>query len=417
MSLVATGVTQPSVEARYDTPALVVGRALHAPWTEGTRVINRNFARVAALTRPVRVLSVTDRELHHLTDAADSPRVEHVFTTAGYGSMGMQLAVPKLIRHLNASGLGRARVAHLFGVPLSMAPWFRHHGSNVVVHIMAVSLRRRDRLLVRASMRLFKPWIDAFAVTSEALVPQLAAAGIDRARIRIVPPAIETDVFTPGDKLAARHALGVDSTESLVLYLGRLSPQRFPAEVVASALGSAQQASTRPIRFLALSPDRTFDGSENTAQYLLECSRVAERKLREVPGVRIDVRLGSLDEQTKITLLRAADAVLLPFVAPEAVEPPLTLLEAMACAATVIATPATNRSGLIHSGCNGFICQTPLDFSARLVDVLATAGQADRLGANARQSVIARHSFSAVADTACDLWNQVERGRPRSWPT
>ena len=37
--------------------ALVVGRALHAPWNEGTRVINRNFARAADSQRQVRVVS------------------------------------------------------------------------------------------------------------------------------------------------------------------------------------------------------------------------------------------------------------------------------------------------------------------------------------------------------------------------
>ena len=50
---------RPSAGADPQSTALILGRALHAPWNEGTRVINRNFAQAARTLRPVRVMSLT----------------------------------------------------------------------------------------------------------------------------------------------------------------------------------------------------------------------------------------------------------------------------------------------------------------------------------------------------------------------
>jgi glycosyltransferase involved in cell wall biosynthesis len=184
--------------------------------------------------------------------------------------------------------------------------------------------------------------------------------------------------------------------------------------MVATALVQATNGGTRRVRFLALSPDQTFDGSENTAQYLLNCSRLVEHRLRYVPGVSVEVRLGSLDEQAKVALFRASDAVLFPFVATEAVEPPLTLLEAMACGANVVATPAANRSGLVRSSCNGFVGETPAHFAACLTEVLALPHGTTRLGTNARQAVVDRHSFATIGDATAELWARVENVSTRT---
>jgi glycosyltransferase involved in cell wall biosynthesis len=410
LSLAAAGTAQPPIPAPYKRPALVLGRALHAPWTEGTRVINRNFARVASSRRPVRVLSVTDERLCALTSSAsnDEFSVEHVFTRSGYGSRAMQLAVPRVVGRLAASSLGQASVAHLFGVPLSLAPWLRRRGVRVVVHVMAISLRRGDRLLVQASMTLFRRWVDVFALSSPALLAPMAARGIHSSKLLIVPPAIDEQVFRPGDALAARRELGLDPGESLVVYLGRLSPQRFPAEMIAAALTQAASRAARPIRFLALSPDRTFDGSENTTQYLLECTRLAKHQLQNLPGVAVDVRAGSLDEETKIRLFRASDAVLFPFLATEAVEPPISLIEAMACGANVVVTPAANRSRLIRSGCNGYVSESAAELSGCLSRVLAIARGTTPLGSNARRAVLERHGFAAVGEATARVWEFVE---------
>jgi glycosyltransferase involved in cell wall biosynthesis len=106
--------------------------------------------------------------------------------------------------------------------------------------------------------------------------------------------------------------------------------------------------------------------------------------------------------------LRAADAVLLPFVAPEAVEPPITLLEAMACGATIVASPAANRSGLIQSGVNGYVFHSPDEFARILSSAVSDIGSHLGMGEAARRTVLAHHSFEAVANASARLWQQVE---------
>jgi glycosyltransferase involved in cell wall biosynthesis len=405
---------QVSSESRTTTTttALVVGRAFHSPWTEGTRVINRNFARAVSQLRPVRVLSVTHDEVRELTraGAAEAFPVQHIFTQGGYGLIGIQRAVPHLLSALSGLTTVRVGVAHLFGVPVSIAPWLRQRGVRVVVHVMAVSLRRRDRLVVRASQVLFKPWVDAFAVTSDVLIPQLAGSRIPSASIFVVPPAIDTQLFQPADRRPAKRLLGLDPDEPLVLYLGRVSPRRFPAETVAVALTEAARSRPGQVRFLALSPDHTFDGSENSAAYVRWCSQQARQALSSVRGVAVDVRLGSLEEPSKVAFLQAADAVLFPFSAPEAVEPPLSLIEAMACGATVIATPAANRSGLITSGHNGLICEALPALGAQLGEVLVRPEWSARLGQHARATALERHSFAMLGRAAAQVWQHVEWG-------
>jgi glycosyltransferase involved in cell wall biosynthesis len=401
----------------YDRLAVILGRALHAPWNEGTRVISRNFAHAAGLRRRVRILSLTQEAFRSgLSETLDGvPPVEHVYTRGGYGMQGVYFGLPLVMRRLAASvAVREVDVAHLFNLPLSLAPWLQRYGVRVVVHVMVSPLRPSKRVLARLSMRLFAPWIDAYAVTSETLVPQLEAWGVPPSRLLVLPAAVDSSKFCIGDRRAARIRLGLSPDVGLVVYLGRLSPRRFPGAMVREALRQASADGTRPLRFVALAPGQTFDGSENSAQYVLECARAAEQDLQGIPGVGVDVTLHNLQDVDKIAWLQAADAVLLPFLAPEAVEPPMTLLEAMACGALIITSPAANRSGLIVSGSTGLAYDSPDQLAGCLSDVLANPQRSKLMGQQARQAVLERHSFDAVSNVAADLWRHLEHARTPS---
>jgi glycosyltransferase involved in cell wall biosynthesis len=189
------------------------------------------------------------------------------------------------------------------------------------------------------------------------------------------------------------------------VYIGRLSARRFPARIVREALQTAALSCSRPLHFVAVTPDQTFDGSANTARYLRECAEVVEQDLRKIPNVTVEIRMANLEDADKLAWLRAADAVLLPFVAPEAVEPPITLLEAMAAGATIIASPAANRSGLLESGVNGYVFHSADEFARLLSNVVSDTGSPPEVGEAARRTVLARHSFEAVAASAARLWH------------
>jgi glycosyltransferase involved in cell wall biosynthesis len=401
----------PSAGADPQSTALILGRALHAPWNEGTRVINRNFAQAARALRPVRVISLTHVSFRagSTTDPGQDLAIQHVYSRGGYGLHGVYVGLPAVLQHLGARGNAhRVGVAHLFGMPLSLAPWFQRHGIRVVDHMMVRPLELRDRVLVRASTQLWGRFVDAFAVSSHTLIPLLTAWGVPESKLFVLPSAVDGSVFRLGDRDAARKQLGLGSDRPLIVYIGRLSPRRFPARIVREALQMAALSSSRPVHFVALTPGQTFDGSANSASYLQDCATVVRQDLRNIPNVSVDVRMQNLDDGDKLAWLRAADAVLLPFVAPEAVEPPITLLEAMACGATIVTSPAANRSGLIQSGVNGYVFHSPDEFARILSNAVSDIGSHLGMGEAARRTVLAHHSFEAVANATARLWQQVE---------
>jgi glycosyltransferase involved in cell wall biosynthesis len=395
---------------QYSGSALVVGRALHAPWNEGTRVVTRNFVRAAARHRPVRLVSLTQerfrsRALEHVPNGIT---VDHVYSSSGYDLLGVYRGLPGLVRYLNGSqSAHRSEVAHLFGVSLSLAPILRQRGCRVVVHAMTASARPRDRLVNAASTYVFGRWVDRFAVTSNVLGEMLHKRGIPRSRLVVLPPAIDTEVFRPGSKSAARQVLGLDPVEPLVVYLGRLTPRRFPAEPMAHALRELAATNTHGVRLVAVSPGATHDGSENTAAYVQACTTMVQTALQDVRGLSMDVRSMDLSDESKVDWLRAADAVVLPFAEPETVEPPLTLLEALACGAQVVLTPAANRSGIIRDGHNGFVSSAPAAVGSALRQVLTQTSAAREISDQARRTVTEGFSIQSVGVDTTRLWDEL----------
>jgi D-inositol-3-phosphate glycosyltransferase len=56
--------------------------------------------------------------------------------------------------------------------------------------------------------------------------------GADENRIDVVPPGVDTEVFSPGDRTAARHALGIGRDEKVIVFAGRIQPLKGPDIVV-----------------------------------------------------------------------------------------------------------------------------------------------------------------------------------------
>jgi len=175
--------------------ALILARALHAPWNEGTRVIGRDLARLAGSLRPLRTLSLTHEQYIGRPDA--SLAVEHIATRQPYGACGDYAALRPITRALEALLASEpVDVAHLVGLPLALAPWLRRRGITVVSHITLAhqSYRRPvERLRAAIGWRCFDRCIEAYACTSEMLRATLAAQGYPAAKLRVVPPPVAED--------------------------------------------------------------------------------------------------------------------------------------------------------------------------------------------------------------------------------
>lgn len=70
---------------------------------------------------------------------------------------------------------------------------------------------------------------DRLIVNTETEAQQLVSLhNADPARIDVVHPGVDLDTFTPGDRRAARAALGLEADEPTVAFVGRIQPLKAP---------------------------------------------------------------------------------------------------------------------------------------------------------------------------------------------
>ena len=214
-----------------------------------------------------------------------------------------------------------------------------------------------------------------------------------------MPPPIDTARFRRADP---RPASGEGRLR--VQYVGNIAGERFPAALVIDALRAlrtadraacARSACTLPVAFR---PDNAEWASS----------------MPDAEELEIDVNLEDLTEARKAELYSSADVMLYPYLRPVAVEPPLTLLEAMACEAVPVGTASANRSGVIVDGENGFIYDGTEQLTAQLARFAALGPrERARLGEAARRSIVERFGRAATATQLERLWGELaERRRP-----
>lgn len=386
-----------------DGAVLIVGRAIHPPWNEGARVIARSVAELAAEQRPVRIVSLTEPSFLGLAAESGLPNATHVPAPSAAGVVGDYRALPSVLRAIRAALRERQfAVAHVIGLPLAVSPVLRHAGVRVIAHATLaghVYQGRIDRMR-DAAARVFDPFVDAYACASEPVRASLAASGHAARRLHVLGPPVDEQVFTPIDRAGARRALELPPDAFLVAYIGTVSPMRFPADDVADALVRAG-GSIPGLRLEAFAPVGTHG-------YNVAWARDNVGKAAERTGASLHVRLEDLTDARKALVYSAADVVLLPFTAPVAVEPPLTLLEALACGATALVAPNANRSGIVEQGVTGMTYDGPDELATRLLELhaLGRAGRAT-LGAAGRELVVRTFGHAAATASLARIWSAV----------
>ena len=217
----------------------------------------------------------------------------------------------------------------------------------------------------------------------------------------VIPPPIDTENFIGGpkdwDKLFS--ILGESGTKrwvnnikksdgGLVLYSGPLSKDRFPYIYVLNAVKHSK------CQFLVVG--RFWGEVNNEAISYVNDIVSYTRKI----GIENKVSIVSLilSEEEKISLINCADAVIQPFdnkLKNIAVDPPIFLLESMACAKPVITSKFPSLSSVVRNGCNGYAVDLhdPKQFNEALSDCLSYS----QIGSNARDTILQNFSIDAVA--------------------
>jgi glycosyltransferase involved in cell wall biosynthesis len=229
----------------------------------------------------------------------------------------------------------------------------------------------------------------AFVCLSGEVEAELRGAGIDEARLRRIPNAVDATRFrppSPDERAAARAALGVGDGNLLAAYCGRFYDSK-RLDVLLAAVA------TSPVRAVLV-------GEGPAAERLRRLA--GELGL----GERVDFRPAVGDV---LPILHAADVYV---SASEAEGMSGSVMEAMAAGLPVVAAPASGMSELLGDGAGRLLgSHDPAEMAAVLGDLAGDEAARRRLGTAARERVLDRFTVERVAGRLVALYDEVRASR------
>lgn len=244
-------------------------------------------------------------------------------------------------------GPAAMRVADALGLPFSAKARgadISHFGHDpaTAAQLLAAANRAAGMLAVSDSMR-----------------GDMAAIGIDPAKIAVHYTGIDSTRFSPGDRAAARAALGMDSTPA-ILTVGALIARKGQALVI-----EALSALPGVHYWLA-------GAGEEEGRY---------RALAQKLGVNARVHfMGPVANADLPQLYRAADIVVMPSVSEGLAN---AWVEALACGTPIVISDAGGAAELVHSPNAGRIVErTPRAITEAVQSILANPPQPSDVAAS-----------------------------------
>ena len=254
------------------------------------------------------------------------------------------------------------------------------HGSDVFVAERHAAIRPAARYALRRA-----GWLTA---CSEDLRTRAVRMGADAGRSEVVPYGVDVARFRPDDaaraRLRARHAIAPDA--GVVLAAGRLVRKKGFEHLVDAA---AALAPRRSCLRLVVAGSGDLDGE------------LRERATARGIADRV-TWLGTVTQPELADWLAAADVVAVPSVRDDAGNVdglPNVVLEALASATPVVATPAGGIGAVaVHRETALVVPERDADRLAAAIDeLLGDRALRSRIGRAARARVRAHHTWERVA--------------------
>lgn len=274
----------------------------------------------------------------------------------------------------------------------SLLLWLaRACGARTVFHLHGASFRE---FATAESGPLARWWIRHTLEASSAVIA-LSPAWADF--LRAYAPAAEVHVVPNSVRVerAADGAAGAAGDTGRILFLGRAGERKGLFDLLEAL---AQVVPAFPEAQLAIGGDGDLD----------EVRRRCERL-----GIGAHVQLlGWVGPEQKAAELARAAIFCLPSHAEGL---PMAMLEAMAAARPVLVTPVGGILDAVSDGANGLVVP-PRDvpaLAAALAALLGDAALRERLGRNARATIVQRFSTEVVLGKLSALYRALAQRRPR----
>jgi len=243
----------------------------------------------------------------------------------------------------------------------------------------------------------------------------VSSYGAEAGAVHVVEPGVDTGLFHPGTsvvdaahlgaaQLRARAELGLDPTEQLVLFAGRVQPLKAP-DVLVRAL--AELAARGPLGARAARVPRlvVLGGPSGSSGRLRELAALAERL-----GVadRVDMR-PPVDRTQLGRWYRAADVVAVPSRSESF---GLVASEAQACGTPVVAAGVGGLCTVVEHGASGLLVpdHEPGTWARVLGHLLADPHRRAALGVGGYRHA-ARRGWDAAADAMLRVYREATARR------
>lgn len=247
-------------------------------------------------------------------------------------------------------------------------------------------LRGLQRLVVRWNAAFcFRHATTIVAVSSPLKTQLVKAWNLPIEKIVVLPNGADVEHFQPHpDPRAVRRRLGVEDVPSVVFVSG-FYPWHASLELVDSFVQVHQQIPTAHLYMIG-------DG---------QMRNQTETYARQLGLEQVISFVGAVRHEKIPDWLAIADVAVMPYpkMDRELWFSPLKMYEYMAAGKAIVASRAGQIAEVISDGDTGLLIE-PGDtehFAQALILLLANEGERNRLGTNARQQAVARHSWQQYA--------------------
>ncbi|MDO8473598.1 MAG: glycosyltransferase [Dehalococcoidia bacterium] len=220
----------------------------------------------------------------------------------------------------------------------------------------------------------------------------IALYGTEANRISVVPGGIDLGVFRRHNRDNARKALGLDTDERIVLYVGRMEPLK-GVDILIKAL--AQMSGVERLRCLAVGGNSNDDGEVAELRNLAESAGVASRM----------TFLGPVEHEKLPLYYSAAEVTAVPSRYESF---GLVALESLACGTPVVASDVGGLPTIVRDGHNGLLVPRfePSGFAASLSRVLLDSSLRNCLSARATATT-GEFSWGGIVPRILDLYREM----------
>jgi glycosyltransferase involved in cell wall biosynthesis len=265
-------------------------------------------------------------------------------------------------------------VARYFGIPVVM----KFSGSSII------SMLTQSRL-GRLELRWLQDWAKRVMVLNEGMKQEAMAAGFRGDHLLWMPNPVDVQEYAPcsdSQKSALRAELGVDENAYVIVFVGRLAPEKELRSLIGAFSYVARQFPQARLVLIGDGPERSM----------------LEESAGRDPSIASSIRFtGRLSADWVRKWLQASDV----FALVSSQEGfPCSLVEAMSAGLPSVVSDIPANRQLIFSGENGFTAELKNEqaLGSALSCLAADSGLRLRLGTAAREHVTANYSTDKVAE-------------------